>query len=400
MHELFAEQASRRPDATAVVAGRTRVTYRELDESANRLAHYLAEAGTGPETVTGVHLERGVGLIRAILAVMKAGGAYLPLDPALPAERLARICAQVRPVAVITAGADAFGECGTRLLPAGELDADLPGHPATAPEARPHPDNLCYAIYTSGSTGDPKAVGVSYASLAGVIGDIAREYQIGEDDRVAQLAAMAFDTSIEQVFTALTRGATLILPPPGTLAPSELLRDVERKRITVLDLTPAYWHQVLALTEPSDGRLRSVRLMITGGELADRGDCRAALRAAPWARLLNAYGLTETTITSALCDVGAWLPGTRPSAVVPVGGPAGPARLAVLDDNFEPVPAGTCRGGLHRRPRGRPRLPGAPRADRAAVPARPGRRPGEPDVPHRRPGALARRRQPGDRGAD
>ncbi|MGH3244850.1 MAG: AMP-binding protein, partial [Trebonia sp.] len=150
-HELFAEQALRRPDATAVVAGRTRVTYRELDESASRLAHYLTEAGAGPEAVTGLHLERGVDLIRAILAVMKAGAGYLPLDPSLPAERLARICSQVRPAAVITGEADAFPfpGTGTRLLPLRELAADLARRPVTAPVTRPHPDNLCYVIYTS-----------------------------------------------------------------------------------------------------------------------------------------------------------------------------------------------------------------------------------------------------------
>ena len=151
----------------------------------------------------------------------------------------------------------------------------------------------------------PKAVAVSHGSLACVIGELSRDYEIAARDRVSQMASMAFDTSVEQILVALTGGATLMLPPPGTMAPSELLRYLERKQVTVLDLTPAYWHQLLALTEPADERLRSVRLMITGGELADPADCRAALRAAPWARLLNAYGLTETTITSALFDVGA-----------------------------------------------------------------------------------------------
>ena len=133
---------------------------------------------------------------------------------------------------------------------------------------------------------------------------MASDYQIGDEDRVAQVASPAFDTSVEQVLVALTRGAALIMPPPGTVAPSELLRGIERRQVTVIDLTPAYWHQVLALASPGDERLRSVRLMITGGEMAEPADCRAALRAAPWARLLNAYGLTETTITSALYDVG------------------------------------------------------------------------------------------------
>jgi amino acid adenylation domain-containing protein/thioester reductase-like protein len=354
VHELFAQQAVRRPDATAVMAGRAGVTYRELDTSANRLAHYLREIGVGPETVIGVHLERGVDVIRAILAIMKAGGGYLPLDPSLPAERLNEICSQVRPAAVIAARADGFPGPGTRLIPLGELSADLAGRPATAPAVRVRQDNICYAVYTSGSTGDPKAVAVSHGSLAAVIGELAGEYEIADDDRVAQFASIAFDTSIEQVFVTLTGGATLMLPPPGTMAPSDVLRGVRRKRVTVLDLTPAYWNQMLAHTEPADERLRSVRLMITGGEPADPEVCRAALRAAPWARLLNAYGLTETTITSTLFDVGPGLAAADPSpapeapspppaaAPVPVGRPVGRARIMVLDQNLDPVPVGSA----------------------------------------------------------
>jgi amino acid adenylation domain-containing protein/thioester reductase-like protein len=358
VHEVFAEQAARQPGADAIAAGRARVTYSDLDRSASRLAHYLAGIGVGPETVTGVHLERGVDLIRAILAIMKAGGGYLPLDPSLPAERLTRVCSQVAPAVVITTEATAFPRTGARLLPLGELTADVAGGPAAdvadgpvadvaggpaaGPGIRPRPDNLCYVIYTSGSTGDPKPVAVSFGSLACVIGEMAREYEIGPADRVCQVAAMAFDTFLEQAFTALTAGATLALPPPGTMAPSELLRCIERKRVTVIDLTPAYWHQVLAHTEPSDERLRSVRLMITGGEAASAADCRAALRAAPWARLLNAYGLTETTITSAVFDVGPWLAEAGPQAAVPVGRPAGQARVMVLDGKLNPVPGGTA----------------------------------------------------------
>ena len=205
--------------------------------------------------------------------------------------------------------------------------------PGGGPDSHPHADNLCYVIYTSGSTGDPKAVAVSYGSLASVIGALAADYQIGPEDRVAQMAAIAFDTSVEQIFVALTSGATLAMPPPGTLAPSDLLRGIERRGVTVVDLTPAYWHQLLALTRPADERLRSVRLMITGGEMADPADCQAALQAAPWARLLNAYGLTETTITSAIFDVSGWRqaePVVR-RARGPSGGPRaahGPGRAA------------------------------------------------------------------------
>ena len=362
VHELFAEQAGRRPGAPAVMVGRARVSYGDLDASANRLAHYLAEAGAAPEAVVGVHLERGADVIRSILAIMKTGAGYLPLDPSLPAERLAAICAQVRPAAVITAAAGQFPVPGLRLVLLGELGGELERRPATAPAVRPAPGNVCYVIFTSGSTGDPKAVAVSYGSLACTIPELAHEYQMGPADRVAQLASQSFDTSIEQIFVSLTRGAMLILPPHGTMAPSELLRGIERKHVTVIDLTPAYWHQVLALAEPADQRMRSVRLMITGGEQADAGDCGAALQAAPWARLLNAYGLTETTITSALYDVGAGSAAADPAAVVPVGRTVARARIMILDPSLRPVAAGcsgeVCIGGcqLARGYLGRPAL--------------------------------------------
>jgi len=218
VHEMVAGQASLRPDATAVVAAGTRLTYRELDQSANRLARYLAGLGAGPETVIGVHLGRGAEAIRGLLAIMKAGCGYLPLDPSLPPVRLARMCAEARPAAILTGRADEKLPIGRdRLLVAGALD--LARQPDTAPQVSLHPDHIGYAIYTSGSTGEPKAVAVSHGALACTIGEIAGEYQISAGDRVAQLASLAFDTSIEQVLVALTRGATLMLPPPGTIAP-------------------------------------------------------------------------------------------------------------------------------------------------------------------------------------
>jgi amino acid adenylation domain-containing protein/thioester reductase-like protein len=344
VHERFAEQASSRPDAIAVIAPGSRLTYRELDQSANRLARYLIDKGAGPETLIGVCAERGVEAIRGLLAIMKAGSGYLPLDPSLPRSRLAQICAEAGPAAILTdrSGKKKTSPAGTRVLAISELAADLARRPATAPGLSPDPDHLGYAIHTSGSTGAPKAVAVSHGSLACVITELAREYEICARDRVVQLAPLAFDTSIEQILVTLTCGATLMLPPPGTIAPGDLLRYLERQRVTVIDLTPAYWHEVLAITEPEDQRLRNVRLMITGGDMADPADCRTALRAAPGARLLNAYGLTETTITSALFDVGAVPPADHPAFPVPVGRPVGHARILVLDEKLRPVPAGTA----------------------------------------------------------
>ena len=339
VHERFASQAARHPGAAAVIAAGTALTYGELDSSANRLAHCLTDLGAGPETLIGVHAERGADAIRSLLAIMKAGSGYLPLDPSLPPARIARICAEASPIAILTSLPGSL-PWGTRVLALGELGAALERQPPTAPSAGLHTDDLCYAIHTSGSTGQPKAVAVSHGSLACVITTLSRAYRITGRDRVVQLAAAAFDTSIEQILVTLGSGATLLLPPAGTIAPVDLLRYLEHQQATVVDLTPAYWHRLAAVTEPDDRRLRSVRLMITGGEAADPADCSALMRAAPRARLLNAYGLTETTITAALFDVSAAPRPVPPSGAVPVGQPVRHARIMVLDEALRPVPAG------------------------------------------------------------
>ena len=340
VHELFDAQAARRPWPDAVVAAATRLTYRQLGQSANQLAHYLRGLGVGPETQVGVCLERGTEAIRCLLAVLKAGGAYLPLDPALPAARLAQMCSQVRPRVVLAgrAQAGALQETGARLLVLEDLAPALADHPVTAPDVRLHADNLAYVIYTSGSTGRPKAVAVSHGSLSCVLAQLTHEYRMSARDRVLQLAALGFDTSVEQILVTLLSGATLMLPAAGTVAAADLLGYLARKQVTVIDLTPAYWHQLLAGTEPGDERLRSVRLMITGGEAASRADCRAARQAAPAARLLNAYGLTETTITSTLFDVAADADLT--ASPVPAGLALEHAQVLVLDRNLNEVAAG------------------------------------------------------------
>jgi amino acid adenylation domain-containing protein/thioester reductase-like protein len=349
--DLFDRQAASTPGSVAVDAGATRLTYRQLAASANRLAHQLREIGVGPEDLVGVSLERGPEAVCCMLAVMKAGGAYLPLDPALPAVRLSEMCAEAGPAIIITGSTDgtpsgrtgddrtaALAGTGATLHTAGDLAAASAGQPATAPAAGLRSDNIAYAIYTSGSTGRAKGVAVSHGSLARQIQDVAREYQISPSDRVLALASLAFDTSVEQALVALLSGATLLVPPAGTIGPTDLLRYLAEQRATVADLTPAYWHQLLAVAGPDDDNLAGLRLMITGGELASAPDCQAALQAAPGARLINAYGLTETTITSTLYDIRPQEAAVKPTRPVPVGQPLPHAQILVLDEQLEPVP--------------------------------------------------------------
>ena len=210
------------------MAGRTRVTYRELDESAPAGGH-LREVGVGPEAVIGVHLERGIDLIRAILAIMKAGGGYLPLDPSLPAERLTRMCSQVGPAVVITGTAGAFPVRRDAAAAARRLAADLARRPATAAGSPAAPGQPVLRHLHLGLDRRPQGGRRQYRQPGLRHRRAGARYQVGPDDRVAQVAAMAFDTSVEQVFAALTSGATLTLPPPGTMAPSDLLRGIGRR---------------------------------------------------------------------------------------------------------------------------------------------------------------------------
>ena len=341
VHELFDVQACRRPNSAAVVYGKEMLTYDELARSSNQLAHTLRAMGVGPEVVVGVCLKRGIESVRSLLAILKAGGAYLPLDPALPTARLRQMCEETAPDVIVTSGdVPELDRGGATLLAAEEIGVAMAGQPVTAPAVRLHPEDLAYAIYTSGSTGHPKAVGVSHGSMAGQAMEICDVYQISPHDRVLQLTSLGFDTSLEQVFVALLGGARLMLPPDGIVAPTDLLRYIAGQRVTVMDLTPAYWHQLLAITASGDERLDHVRLMITGGEVPDPEDCLAALRAAPRARLVNAYGLTETTITSVLFGMSGEKPGLEPGDLVPAGRPLQHAQVLVLDENLEQVTSG------------------------------------------------------------
>jgi amino acid adenylation domain-containing protein/thioester reductase-like protein len=342
MHEAFGERASGQPDAIAVVSAAGELTYRQLSESAHQLAHHLQGRGVGPETLVGVGLDRGAETIRCLLAVLAAGGAYLPMDPSLPDIRLAQMGEEAGVAFVLTSSghAQAFAGGGAPLLLVDKLAPEIAAHPVTAPLTGLQPANLAYAIWTSGSTGQPKAVAVSHGSLSRLGQEVIRAYGLCPEDRVLQLASLAFDTSLEQILATLLSGATLMLPGASPVAPSDLVRYLAQQRVSVADLTPAYWHQILADGENGAGQLGSLRLAITGGDQANAADCRAVLRRAPGARLINAYGLTETTITSALSEVTEELLPADPSAPVPVGRPLPLAQVLVLDEDLNPLPAG------------------------------------------------------------
>lgn len=347
VHEQFAARAASQPHRPAVVCGNRRMSYAELDRRADQLAGRLLGRGVEPGTVVMVYLERSVDSIVALLAILKAGGTYLPVEVGTPAGRIETCVKESRCAVVVAREHDhqLFAN-----LPVTAVTAAPPA--ATDPVTGPpgvtvHGPDVAYVIYTSGSTGAPKGVQVCHGSLSHLCAEVTKRYGIGPADRVLQFAALAFDTSIEQILVALVNGATLVLPD-WPWAPSELPDRLRWHGVTVMDLTPAYWRRFLSEFARRPVEL-PVRLTIVGGEAVRAEDCREALRLMPGSRLVNAYGLTEATITSCTMELTpAVLP---PRGVAPVGRPLPGTRIHVLDDRGRPVPAG-ARGEIHIGGRG------------------------------------------------
>ncbi|WP_244315624.1 amino acid adenylation domain-containing protein [Streptomyces albidochromogenes] len=346
MPELVRERARRQPSALAVLSEKGHLSYEELTARADRLAQELRKSGADAESVVTVCIDRVPELIVALLAVLNSGGAFLPLDPATPRQRIVGLIGETGSRLIVSGREHApmFAGCEARIVDAEQpaMQAPLEGLP---PPRGSRPDDLAYVIYTSGSTGPPKGVMITHRSLAHSLTAVTRAYRLTPGDRVLHAGALGFDTSLEQIFATLISGATLVLAGTLTWAPTDLLRHLPEYGITVADLTPAYWQRIVSVADRSDS-LASLRLGIIGGEIVTAKDCHAVLRRMPGARLVNAYGLTETTITSTLCDLNEEVLAAPDSAVAPVGRPFEGNHVQVLDTELHPVPPGE-RGEIY-----------------------------------------------------
>ena len=336
--QLFAAQAARTPDAVAVVAGGA-LSYAELDVRANRLAHYLAGLGIGPEQVVAVAVERSAELVTTLLGILKAGAAYLPVDPGYPAERIAFMLADSR--AVVLAGTRAVLD----ELPPDQIAAVAVDDPVTAaaiaacPRHRPEPGraagpgNAAYVMYTSGSTGTAKAVVVTHRGIAGLAGSQIDRFGTGPGARVLAFAPASFDASVSELCMALLSGAALVIAPAREMPPAVPLEQTLRRwPVTHLTVPPS----VLAVVPDGAGAWLPGTVVIAGEA------CPPGL-AARWRagrRLINAYGPTETTVCAAMSGplddaIGA-------AGSVPIGTPIANTRVFVLDRWLGPVPAGVA----------------------------------------------------------
>ncbi|HEX6373985.1 MAG TPA: amino acid adenylation domain-containing protein [Longimicrobium sp.] len=332
VHELVAEQAARTPDAVAVALGADALTYRELDGRANRLARWLRRHGVAPEARVGLCLERGPELVTAMLGVLRAGAAYVPLDPAYPAERLALVAADSG-IAVLLASEALRGRLparpGVRVVALDAVRAQVAAESDAPPAVAVDPRQLAYVIYTSGSTGTPKGVAVEHAGLANMCAWYARAFGITAADRLTQFASPGFDAVGSEVWPCLIRGACLDVVPDEARTDPARLRDWLVERAATLSFAPTpVGEALLELPWPADAALRT--LVIAGDRL------RARPRPGMPFAVANNYGPTE-------CSIGA----TSALAVEPggerapsIGRPIDNTPAYVLDAWMRPVPAG------------------------------------------------------------
>ncbi|ANW03877.1 non-ribosomal peptide synthetase [Bradyrhizobium icense] len=355
-------QAARAPSALAIVWGDKRLSYGELNARANQFARRLRHFDVGPDRLIGVALARSPEMMVALLAVLKAGGAYLPLDPDYPAERLAYMLRDSAATLVLTQSAlleplaPVLRETGVEAWcidepqrPVGDDTANL--------NVEIHPDSLAYVIYTSGSTGTPKGVAVTHGPLAMHCEAIGRLYRMTSRDREFQSASINFDIAHERWLVPLMTGGSLVLPSRPGLLIDDLVDEIERNSVSTIFLPPAYADQLSAALRQS-GRRLAIRACIVGGEAWSDTGIKALRQVADVDLLVNAYGPTETVIapTAWLVDDAALTPG-QPA---PVGRPVGIRSAYILDADLNIAPVGVtgelfiggiglARGYLNRR---------------------------------------------------
>jgi amino acid adenylation domain-containing protein len=344
VHALIARQARHAPDALAVLGGARTMTYGALDAASSRLAQRLAALGAKPGTFVALLVDRSPDLIVAMLGILRAGAAYVPLDPAYPDERVASIVADAAPAVIVTTSALAprlaTHACAHLLVDSDDDGATAHAH-AVPRDVNVAPDDPAYAVFTSGSTGKPKGIVVSHRSLANHTLDLANHYDLSPADRRLQFVSLGSDVLIADVFPVLIRGGSVVLrPDEGLPTVAAFLRFLDEHRITLAALPSGYWHEWVGAMARGEAHFPAALRFTTSGMDAARPDLLAIWRenAPPHVRWFNAYGPSEATCTTTRYEAG---PAAREiTASVPIGRPISNMRVYIVDTSMRPVPVG------------------------------------------------------------
>ncbi|WP_442940787.1 non-ribosomal peptide synthase/polyketide synthase [Nostoc sp.] len=349
IHQLFESQVEHTPNAIAVVFENQQLTYGELNTQANQLAHYLQTVGVGPEVLVGIYLERSLSVIVGLLAVLKAGGGYVPLDPDYPQQRLADI-SQDSQFSVLITEQKLLNSLPVQDVKIIVLDTEsgmLTNQSQENPVSEVEPENLACILYTSGSTGKPKGVMLAHEALVNHSSAISEVFGLTSCDRVLQFASFSFDVAAEEIFPTWLKGATVVLRPMQMFSDfASLAQFIEQQKLSVLNITPAYWHEWAVAVSKSDATVpQSLRLVAVGGDavlpetvtlwqqlVGDRVNC------------LNVYGPTEASVTAIVHDL--LHPKSEKTNSVLIGRPIANTQAYILDRHLQPVPIGV-RGELH-----------------------------------------------------
>jgi len=335
LHQLFVEQVALRPDAEAVVFGRERLTYRQLDERSNQIAQFLVGEGIRPEDRVGVFMNRSADMIVSMLGILKAGGAYVPIDPDYPAERLRFIAEDTAVRWVLTQlGVDTILPAAAPSICVDAVDSPIRKCSHESVVNRSTPESIAVVIYTSGSTGDPKAACVPHRAAVRTVRNT-NYIQVVPEDRVAQAGSPSFDAAILEIWLALVNGATLVgVPRHALLGPAELTRLLRAERISILALNTSYVHQIARDTPEV---LKNVRKVLFGGEAAEPGPLRELLKHLGPGVLINGYGPAEGCVITTYHEI-THIP--EDAISVSIGHPVSNAQVYLLDEHQRLTPIG------------------------------------------------------------
>ncbi|TRW90814.1 non-ribosomal peptide synthetase [Candidatus Methylobacter oryzae] len=365
--DLFERQASTKPDNIAAIFAEQSLSYCQLNDKANRLAHYLLDLKTetgvpllAANPLIAIAVERSLDMVAGLLAILKIGGAYLPIDPDYPSARiLDMLDDSATPLLLTTSNAQtrlplAGGKQDYIVLCLDELD--VTGQRTDNPAGRVGPEDLAYVIYTSGSTGKPKGVMIGHQALTLHSQAMLQHYGLTENDRILQFASLSFDTSLEQLLVAWLSGACSVLLTSNLMPAQDLLALIKKHAVTVADLPPAYWQQMLDIATLADDWV-SLRMLILGGEALPHSLAQQTRDRFPALTCFNAYGPTEATITPCIYRLPPTLTGN--TNYVAIGKPRANTPVYILNGQHQPQPlgipgelciagAGLARGYLHR----------------------------------------------------